>query len=101
VVKTIDQDVRQHRVGVGAIEELEQLVSKSRLPFPPVGTSEDVDEVLDWKFIGGTCTGVRGRVIVMDLFSNWKLSVPKNYNEGMAFVLKGVDGPSVAVPIDI
>jgi hypothetical protein len=57
VVKTIDQGARQHRVGVGAIEELEQLVSEGRLPFPPVGTLEDVNEVLDWTLTGGACMG--------------------------------------------
>jgi hypothetical protein len=74
VAKTIDQEVRQHRVGVGAIEELEQLVSEGRLPFPPVGTSEDVDEVLDRTLTGWTCTGICGRVVAMNLFCNCKLS---------------------------
>ena len=100
-MKTIDQEVRQHRVGVGAIEELEQLVSEGRLPFPPVGTSEDVNEVLDRTLTGRACTGICGRVVAMNLFCNWKLSAQKFYYEGIAFVLKGVDGPSVAVPIDM
>jgi hypothetical protein len=64
-VKTIDQEVRQHRV-----EELEQLMSEGRLPFPPVGTSKDVDEILDRTLTGGSCIGICGRVVAMGMFSN-------------------------------
>jgi hypothetical protein len=45
-MKTSDQKFCQHRVGIGAIEEWQQILSDGRPPFPPVLTSEEVVEVL-------------------------------------------------------
>jgi hypothetical protein len=42
-----------------------------------------------------------GRVVTMDLFPNWKPFTQKFNYEGVAFVLEDVDGPSMAVPIDV
>ena len=100
-MKTSDQKFRQHRAGIGAIEELEQIVSEGRPPLPLVVTSENVVEVLDRTLARWTFTGVSCRVVTVNLFPNWKPFAQKFDQEGMASVLKGTDSPSLAVPIDV
>ena len=101
VMRTVDQKFCQHRVGIGAIEELEQILSEGRPPFPPVVASKNVVEVFNRTITRWTFTGVSCRVVTVDLFPNWKPFAQKFDQEGMASVLKGTDSPSLAVPIDV
>ena len=100
-MKTVDQKFCQHRVGIGAIEELEQILSEGRPPFPPVVASKNVVEVFNRTITRWTFTGVSCRVVTVNLFPNWKPFAQKFDQEGMASVLKGTDSPSLAVPIDV
>jgi hypothetical protein len=98
---TRDQKFYQYRVGIGAIEELEQILSEGR---PPFSSGRDIRKrgrsprpdthTMD-------ITGVSCSVVTVDLFPDWKPFAQKFDQEGMASALKGTDSPSLAVPIDV
>lgn len=93
VAKAIDQNVYQSKVSVGAMDELEQILSEGRLPSPPVWTPEGVVKVFNWTLTRGRLTRICGRVVTVDLSPNWKPFSHKFNYDGMAFVLRGVVGP--------
>jgi hypothetical protein len=62
---TVDQKFCQHMVDIGAIEELEKILSEGRPPFPPVVTSENVVEVFNWTLTRWMFTGVSCRVVTL------------------------------------
>jgi hypothetical protein len=71
------------------------------LPSPPVWTPEGVAEVINWTLTRGPVTGICGRIVTVYLCLNWKpFTYTFNYG-GVAFVLKGTDGPSMTVPTDV
>jgi hypothetical protein len=90
-MKTVDQKFCQHRVDIGAIEELEQILSEGRPPFPPVVTSKNVVEVFDRTLTRWTFTGVSCRVEMVDLYPDWKPFAQKYDQEDLASVVKGTD----------
>jgi hypothetical protein len=67
------------------------------LSSPPVWTPKGVIEVFNWTLTPGTLVGICGWIVTVELFPN---CTQKFHYEGLTFVVKDIDCPSVAVPID-